>query len=274
MKRLILFLFLMQMMLTVTAERRISIFADHIADMARQQQVTYREAAQRIYDMGYRGADVRYNIDPEELAALEEIGFEHACGIAEINFSTGDHAEEVSRSIDFMLSHGYKRVLLVPGLLPESAPAELIPLIYQRIRAYSEACLAAGLDVMVEDYDNPRSLCYNMEALDRLFAQVPSLTHVFDSGNYCYAGDDVIEALGRYLDRIHHVHLKDRKAMRDSASPAVGSGILPMRTIMARLLANGYDGWFTVEHFGAPDQAGYAQRSIEAVNALYDELGQ
>lgn len=270
MKKLLLCCLLLQTFLAAFAERRISIFSDHIAVIARQQKISFREAAQKVYDMGYRGVDVWYTIDPEQQAILDEIGFKHASSISEIDFATGEHSEEVRKSIDFMIANGYDKVLLVPGLLPENASQELINTVNYRTEAYAHACRMAGFEVMIEDYDNPRSPCFNVAALDKLFAAAPSLNHVFDTGNYCYAGDDVLMAMNHFLDRIHHVHLKDRKALKDLSSPAVGTGIVPMQEVIVGLLAKGYDGWFTVEHFGAPDMAKYAQTSIETVNAAYE----
>lgn len=272
-KSLIICLFFLSL-LSAQAERHISIFSDHIADIARQKQISFREAAQRIYDLGYRGVDVWYTIDPEQQAILDEIGFAHASSISQIDFTTGEHPAEVSQSIDFMLRHGYDKVLLVPGLLPENPSSQLLQEVSYRTEAYAHACRMAGLEVMIEDYDNPRSPCYNVAALDKLFAVAPSLNHVFDTGNYCYAGDDVLEAMDHFASRIHHVHLKDRQSMKDLASLAVGTGIVPMRQVIVGLLTQGYDGWFTVEHFGAPDMLQYAQISIANVNAAYEEFEQ
>lgn len=270
MKRILLCCLLMQTLFTAWAERNISIFSDHIAEIARQKHITFRDAAQKVYNMGYRGVDVWYTINAEEQEVLDEIGFKHASAIAHIDFTTGEHQDEVVRSIDFMLSHGYDKILLVPGLLPENPSQELLQEVYYRTEAYAHACQMKGLEVMIEDYDNPRSPCFNRAALDKLFAAAPSLNHVFDTGNYCYAGDDVMEAMHHFASRIHHVHLKDRKALHDLASPAVGTGIVPMKEFITGLLAMGYQGWFTVEHFGAPDMEQYARTSINTVNEAYD----
>lgn len=274
MKKTLLCCLFLQIAFYASAERRISIFSDHIAVIAEQQHISFREAAQKVYDMGYRGVDVWYTIDPAQQQTLDEIGFRHASSISQIDFTTGEHSEEVRQSIEFMQQHGYDKVLLVPGLLPENPSEELLKEVYYRTEAYAHACRMAGLEVMIEDYDNPRSPCYNTASLDRLFTVAPSLNHVFDTGNYCFAGEDVMTALFHFAPRIHHVHLKDRKSMKDYASMAVGDGIVPMQDVIVGLLTTGYQGWFTVEHFGAPDMAAYAQMSINTVNAAYDEFEQ
>lgn len=78
--------------------------------------------------------------------------------------------------------------------------------------------------------------------------------------------------LRKFRNRIRHVHLKDRKMKHNGESPALGTGIMPLNDVVAELLKTGYDGWFTVEHFGAKDMMGYATTSIANVNAAWDEF--
>jgi sugar phosphate isomerase/epimerase len=78
-------------------------------------------------------------------------------------------------------------------------------------------------------------------------------------------------ALRHFRERIHHVHLKDRKAMRDRASLPIGTGIVPLKEVICTLLLSGYDGWFCVEHFGAPAMFDYARQSIANVKAAWND---
>ena len=252
------------------AQMRVSIFSDHIANIARQQGISFREAAVKVHDLGYTGVDVWVTIDPAEQAILDEVGFAHASAIAEIDFTRGEMSEQAQQAIDFMRNNHYDKALLVPGLMPEGATEALYNQVCYRTEAFAHEAAIAGVEVMIEDYDNPRSPCFNTEAIDRLFSRAPSLNHVFDTGNYSFAGEDVMTALRHFQPRIHHVHLKDRKALRDYASPAVGTGIVPMQEVIVSLLASGYKGWFCVEHFGAPDMLQYATTSIQTVRTAYE----
>ena len=58
----------------------------------------------------------------------------------------------------------------------------------------------------------------------------------------------------------------------DSASLVVGTGIVPLKDVMSELLLSGYDGWFCIEHFGAPNMLKYAAESIANVRAVWDEI--
>ena len=254
------------------AQRRSSIFFDHVAEIAKQERISIKEAAQRVRQLGYEGIDVRVTMSEQELNMLDSLGFQHACAIADINLIAGEQPKVAREVLDFMHHRQYTRLLLLPGFLPKDADSQYIDAACTRIAAFVKAARREGIDVMVEDYDNPRAICYNTPILDHLFAASPQLNHVFDSGNYLYCGEEVMVALRHFRERVSHVHLKDRKAMHDSASLVVGTGIMPLKEVLSELLSTGYDGWFCVEHFGAPNMLKYAAESIANVKAAWDEI--
>lgn len=244
---------------------KISIFSEHIQSAARQGNVSFREAASRFRELGYQGVDMDFKISTEDMAVLDELGFEHAAVHAHIYFSENEQEELSQQCIDFMVDNHFDKVLLVPGFLTEEAEEEEWDIIINRTAAFAEKAAKAGIDVMLEDYDSKLSPTYNITRLDKMFAAVPNLNFVYDSGNFGFAGEPVLVALDHFMPRIHHVHLKDRLAYRDNASPAVGGGILPMTEIVRRLQANGYDGWFTVEHFSSRRMLEDAEYSIKTL---------
>ena len=63
------------MLQPVSAQPRISIFFDHVTDIARQEKITITEAAQRVRQLGVEGIDVRVqerDYTPEECKKLFE----------------------------------------------------------------------------------------------------------------------------------------------------------------------------------------------------------
>ena len=251
---------------------RVSIFADHIVTIAQQENISFREAAQRVKALGYTGVDVWVTINPQEMQVLDELGFEHASAIVEIDYAKGNQAEWENRTLTFMKEHSFPRVLVVPGLLPKEGSEQLLEGVLHGMDLFSRKGYSSGLEVMIEDYDNPRSPCYNTEALDRMFKAAKRLKHTFDTGNYLYCGEDVLQALKHFRKRIAHVHLKDRVALYDGKSPAFGTGLVPMKDVISQLVMHGYKGWFCVEHFGSPHMLQDAETSIRNVLSVYDSL--
>jgi len=248
---------------------QVSIFADHIVTIAQQEKIPFAEAAARVRALGYTGVDVSYDISPSRLHVLDSLGFEHACAIAWIDFVAGPQPAAEERALSFMEREGWPRLLLVPGFLPADAEAAYIDSLHseaiRRIAAFADKAAQRGLDVLVEDFDNPHSLCYDISSLDRLFAASPHLGHVFDTGNYVFSGEDVLNALAHFLPLVRHVHLKDRLAPANGASPAIGKGIVPIHDVIHQLIHSGYRGWFTVEHYGSPHMLSDAAFSIQTI---------
>lgn len=248
-------------------EPRISIFADHIKTVASQQQMSFSKAAQTIREIGYAGADVRVKQDPEEIRILDSLGFAHSCAIADINYCTGDDVTALEdEALEFMRKYGYDRILIVPGLYKGNDKLD----VSKRIGAFAARAAQEGLTVMVEDYDNRRSPCFNTELLSNMFEKAPKLYHVFDTGNYIVAGEDCMEALYQFRNRIAHVHLKDRTSATDMTCTAIGAGCIPEADFIRELLGSGYDGWLTVEHFGVKDVLAAARESYSFVLAAME----
>ena len=230
---------------------RISIFCDHIETMARQEGLPFAQVASRLKDLGYQGADIRVFQDPDEIRILDSLGFAHACAITDIDYSKGDQTGLEDITLSFMEERGFDRLLLVPGLVPDSFTDAERDLVRQRITAFVGRVKAKGFDILVEDYDNRRSLCYNAERLDSLFALASELGLVFDTGNFLFCGEDAKENLARFRSRVRHVHLKDRVSATDMTCVPAGSGCIPTADIVRELTGSGYDGWFTVEQYGS-----------------------
>ncbi|MBP5770213.1 MAG: sugar phosphate isomerase/epimerase [Bacteroidaceae bacterium] len=268
-QRSLAFATLLCLVLQTGAQPRISIFFDHVGDISRQEKLSLTQAAQRVKQLGIEGIDVRVSMPEEQLQMLDSLGFEHACAIADIDFVNGHQPQAVRQALDFMHRHHYTRLLVIPGLLPQNASPELVEKVCQRVAGFVKEAAKENIDVMVEDYDNPRSPCYNTATLDHLFAASPPLCHVFDTGNYLFCGEDVMTALHHFRERIHHVHLKDRKAKHDYASLPVGTGIVPLQDVISELIRSGYDGWFCVEHFGAPSMLQYVTQSVANIKAAW-----
>ena len=230
---------------------KISIFSDHIQTIAHQEGISFREAATLVREIGFDGVDVRVLQNPEELRILDSLGFGHSCAIADIDYGAGAQPEMEEKALAFLEERGYDRLLLVPGLMPEGWTDGDRDAARQRIAAFAERVAAKGFRVLLEDYDNPRSLCYNTERLDSLFALSDALGHVYDSGNFLFAGEDPMECYRHFRDRIGHVHLKDRVAPDNMRCVPAGSGCVPIADIVRDLVATGYTDWLTVEHFGS-----------------------
>lgn len=249
---------------------KISIFCDHLETMARQEGLPLGEVCAKVKALGCRGADVRVFQDPESIRILDSLGFEHACAITDIDYSKGEQTELEDKTLSFMKEHSYTNLLLVPGLLGENATKEERDLVRGRIAAFTLKASAQGYRVMVEDFDNPASICFDTPCLDSLFSRSDNLGLVFDTGNFIFAGEDALRSLQRLGGKVGHAHLKDRVSPRDMRCTPFGEGCVPAREIIRILREQGYGGWYTIEQYGS--QRMFADCSV-AISNIKDMLG-
>ena len=252
---------------------KISIFCDHIRTIAQQEGISFREAATKVREIGYEGVDmnVLQALDnSEEVRILDSLGFRFASAIADIDYGAGEQPKKEERVMIALQyrRHYFDQLLLVPGLMPEGSTVEDLATVRARIAAFVSKAAEEGFAVRVEDFDNPRSPCYNTEMLDSLFTLSPKLGLVFDTGNFIYAGEDAQESLAHLRDRIEHVHLKDRVSPEDMRCVPAGSGCVPISEIVHTLVSEGYNGWLTIEQYGSHQMLTDCRTAFENVSSM------
>ena len=81
----------------------------------------------------------------------------------------------------------------------------------------------------------------------------------FDTANPLVAGEDPLALFEQVRDRIAYVHLNDVRRPGVFEFVPVGSGIAPVREVLARLRHEGYDGWIGIEEASRTGKDGFRQ---------------
>lgn len=249
---------------------RVSYFSQLIEMMARQSGMSYYDAAKTLRDMGYEGVECLYNIKPENLKILDELGYQHACAIAHIDITKDDCQEELDKAIQFMLDNNFKQILLVPGLFDESPTQAQYDALYKRWNAFVKKAGELGLTVLVECFDNVKSPIMNMAGIDKAMENVDDLKQAFDIGNFMFAGDDPMVAYRHFKPTIRHLHMKDRPEGGKGFSN-IGYGTAPIKEIVNDLRQSGYDGWYVMELYGTRNLLEDSRISMEAFQKIIKE---
>lgn len=129
------------------------------------------------------------------------------------------------------------------------------------------------------------------EEVDKLMEMTdPKLVYLlYDVGHLVFSGEDHIEVLKKYVDRIKHVHLKDiRKnvvnsvkekdmsflqAVRSGAFTVPGDGDVDFEPVFKILAENNYEGWLLVEAEQDPAKANPFEYAVKARKYIKEKAG-
>lgn len=123
--------------------------------------------------------------------------------------------------------------------------------IARNIKAMKSACMEAkryGIELMVE---NTPSLFGSIDDLGMLFNEIPDMGFHLDVGhaNLYAEKNKTDELLGKFHDRLRHVHLSDNKGGTSDLHIPLGAGLIPWDKVIASIKRHGYDGTITLEVF-------------------------
>lgn len=264
---------------------KLAVFYDHVLRAAEQRGISVQEALRAVRAMGYTMLEVdldHFDAEPDLAEKLGAAGFGIANICCFLHFEKDAQRERQQKLIDTALRAGAARVMPIPGLFTGANDEEERRRMVAAMAELVDRAREAGLDITIEDYDNARSPIYGSDGMLHFLTDQKALGVAFDTGNFRFAGEDVLTAFDKLQDRIRHVHVKDR-ALKNIAGAsnktaldgtklypcAVGDGVLPLKAVFDRLREIGYDRVLTVEHFDGADQmqlmaqsAAYMQRNF------------
>ena len=92
-----------------------------------------------------------------------------------------------------------------------------------------------------------------LEAYERVWAELPQVSIKFDPANWRHHGDDYLEVVERYGNKIGYVHIKEHlyRGGRLASQPAAGMGDVEWGKVFAFLYEHDYRGWLSIEPHGA-----------------------
>lgn len=252
---------------------KISVFYEHILEAAKQSSMSVLDVCRTANSYGIMGVEIEdkrlLEHDGEAIRFLKQADLEISGIYGFFDFSHKDNVQDGYKIVDLAQRNGVKKVMPIPGFVDG---IEKIPFIYKRkaermISALTAVCSYAeknGIMVVLEDFDDKIAPYCNISGLKYFMDHVEGLRCAFDTGNFLYSEEDSFEALPEFIDKISHVHCKDRTWKekegevpketirgRKMYSCAVGSGCIKMKEIIEKIIFSGYDDYFVIEHFGS-----------------------
>lgn len=206
--------------------------------------------------------------DPATRRHIRRVVAEHGLAIsaicAHISLVSADPVErkraisQVTGCIDLAADVGSDIVHGLTGPVPPAVDPELAwQWAVQAVRACAEYAEDRGVRFAMEAIVN--HVVFRVSDMRRLLEEVTDLPLYvnFDPSHYQIGGDDIVEAVQTFGQRIVHVHMKDAEGEPGNFSfPALGKGKVDFAGMVSALRAVGYRGHLSVEYeadrFGDP----------------------
>ena len=270
---------------------KISVFFDHILQAVEQTGKSLAEILNEVKAAGIDGLEINlsYLMEHEEiLQYLNEAGLHISC-IYEFYEMDKLNEEKHSRNhIEMAARVGAKNILVVPGFLSEAEALKLqkckeqyeetslfmensqsVQHMINEMRYICNLGEENNINVTIEDFDDFKSPISSLNGIKYFLEQISNLKFTLDMGNFAYSDEDVLAAWSELKHRVTHVHCKDRGAVKQEENlinrglltVAVGDGYIPVMELVKKVVNTGYDGYFAIEHFDAPNQEIYIKKS-------------
>ena len=159
------------------------------------------------------------------------------------------NVDELQRYSDLAGELGAKYVRtflgeLSPGVFPDAAMYQMMS---ECLNAASEYALSVGVKIAVEPHDDFARSTVVVPVFNQSQPH-PALQVIWDIGNAFAIGENPDEGFDLLKDRIAYVQVKDGKGRTPNWQLYVlGEGEVPLGQAFELLLANGYQGAFSVE---------------------------
>jgi inosose dehydratase len=151
--------------------------------------------------------------------------------------------------------------------------------------------LAAEKEMRIVYHHHMGTGIQTTDEIDRLMNETDpqKVSLLYDTGHLVFSGEDHLHILKTYMNRIHHVHLKDIRAdilqkvkeeklsflqaVKDGVFTVPGDGVIDFRPVFEALDAAGYNGWFVVEAEQDPALANPFEYALKARHYIRETSG-
>ncbi|MBC8234664.1 sugar phosphate isomerase/epimerase [bacterium] len=165
--------------------------------------------------------------------------------------------------------------------IKEGADRETLwPFFINHHRYVVSAAAEADVNIAMHGYFPPIGLVDGNAFFARSFAELSDIHNgiCYDPGIMAICGDNPLEGLEAFRERIHMVHIRDVngdwRSVEDTKRDALqlevfpGKGIAKVESVMRRLYETGYQGVVQPEHLGPPSEAELLPAAIKYLQDL------
>lgn len=265
---------------------KLSVFFHHIKGAAKQSGRAISEVIELVRSFGIEYLE----FDIEDLKSDETANILNASGVkissvyGFYDFGKSSEPEDAFYQCERAAELGSDKIMIIPGFYSSVDKETRLREREKMICAMKIVCEYAhklGLVPTIEDFDDFSSPIATSEGMLDFISNVPHLKATFDTGNFIISAESEIYALEKIKPYIVHVHCKDRSMNPDKRCGMKCStdgtelydcpacfGCIAVAQTVKELSGSGYDGIYTIEHFGAYDQLEFIRQSAENLRSI------
>jgi inosose dehydratase len=255
--------------------------------------------------LGYAGTEMSRKF-PHHVHELKELMRKYqlclTSGWISIQFSDPSLREsemqKYKKHVDFLKAMGCKHVVTCEerDQFTGQNGELVVPLTEQEWEHMIEGLHEAGRyckenDMQLVYHFHGETVIESSEEIQKLIKMTdPELVHLlYDTGHAYYGGNDPLDILKKYYDRIKYIHLKDVRqevldwkrehhvkfieAVKRGVFTVPGDGCIDFTPIIQELSDRKYDGWIIVEAEQDPAKANPYENALKAKTYLLKLLG-
>lgn len=266
-----------------------TVFYNHVEEAVKQENISLEQIAKMMKEHGITGLEFDYYdlikkgyFDKELAGKLKDLGIPITG--AYVNYDWGRKFWDTSYKKIYknLNSIGVKYSLAIPGMIPDGADKEKYKKrMAKKLKSAISYAQKYDIQILMEDFDNYHAPFSTSEGMLYFMKECPGLKIAFDTGNFYYSDEDAFKVLPKFINDTEYVHCKDRSLeVKEGETPlksisgvdlyssAVGSGVIPMKDILNKLLDHGYKGVYAIEHFGSKKQLEDMLKSADYLKSL------
>lgn len=232
-------------------------------------------------DFGLEGADLSVahlpDRSPAALAAIREAAADAGVALVMLaTYSDFTHpdAQERSRQIEETRAWiaaanqlGIHSLRLTAGQAhPEVAESDGLAWAAEGLLSCLDEARAAGVTLLYENHvrgapwsqnDFTQPAARFLDVVKRTDGS--DLRILFDTANCLALEDDPLAVLEAVIDRVGSVHISDIRRAGAFEPTVIGTGVAPIRAVLERVRAHGFDGWISIEEASRTGEEGFRQ---------------
>jgi sugar phosphate isomerase/epimerase len=216
---------------------------------------------------GFTGIEYNYwgqfkELDEKTVRKMAAIHKKHGVGVAMLGLWGWNHLSpdpKVRKEAHVMLDRAIKFAKILKadvfttgaGDIPGEPVGRKVKEFLKVFPPFLKKMKAAGLKSSFYPMHGA-SFLDGLPAYERVWEHIPELTIKYDPANWKHHGDDYLEIVQRYGNKIGYVHIKEHlyKDGKLVSQPAAGMGDIEWGKVFAFLHEHGYEGWLSVEPHG------------------------